>query len=118
MLVYICTELVHSICKMSSHGVFTIIICKHTGYLCKICVVLICGKYNTLTLQFKINIAIRVPLHRLVNPLNLQIYCGFHQSKLHQIYQVWTFKLLYPANVLTHLHCTPDIGLSRQYEAS
>ena len=27
--------------------------------------VLICGQYNTLTLEFKINIAIRVPLHML-----------------------------------------------------
>ena len=31
--------------------------------LYKTYVILICGKYNTLTLQFKINIAIRVPLH-------------------------------------------------------
>ena len=31
--------------------------------LYKTYVVLICGKYNTLTLEFKINIAIRVPLH-------------------------------------------------------
>ena len=31
--------------------------------LCKTYVVLICGKYNTLTLQLKINIAIRVLLH-------------------------------------------------------
>ena len=30
--------------------------------LCKTCVVLIWGKYNTLTLQFKINIAIHVLL--------------------------------------------------------
>ena len=32
--------------------------------LYKTYVVSICGKYNTLTLEFKINIAIRVPLHR------------------------------------------------------
>ena len=32
---------------MSSHGVFTIIICKHKGYLYKTYVVLVCGKYNT-----------------------------------------------------------------------
>ena len=31
--------------------------------LYKTYVVLICGKYNTLTLEFKINIAICVPLH-------------------------------------------------------
>ena len=31
--------------------------------LYKTYVVLICGKYNTLTLEFKINIAIHVPLH-------------------------------------------------------
>ena len=34
--------------------------------LYKTYVVLICGKYNTLTLEFKINIAIRVPLQTLV----------------------------------------------------
>ena len=32
--------------------------------LYKTYVVLICGKYNTLTLEFKINIAIRVPLQK------------------------------------------------------
>ena len=31
--------------------------------LYKTYVVLICAKYNTLTLEFKINIAMRVPLH-------------------------------------------------------
>ena len=40
-------NLVHSIYKMSSHGVFTIIICKHKGYLSKTYVVLVCGKCNT-----------------------------------------------------------------------
>ena len=36
--------------------------------LYKTYVVLICGKYNTLTLEFKINIAIRVPLHFTAHP--------------------------------------------------
>ena len=35
--------MVYSICKISSHGVFTIS-CKHKGYLSK---TLVCGKYNT-----------------------------------------------------------------------
>ena len=36
--------------------------------LYKTYVVLICGKYNTLTLEFKINIAIRVPLQSIFPP--------------------------------------------------
>ena len=34
--------------------------------LYKTYVVLICGKYNTLTLEFKINIALCVPLHSMM----------------------------------------------------
>ena len=43
-------NLVHSIYKMSSHGVFTIIICKHKGYLSKTYVentMHLCIEYST-----------------------------------------------------------------------
>ena len=66
-------NLVHSIYKMSSHGVFTII-CKHKGYLSKTYVVLVCGKYNTsvhrilnqmllLVLSIKIRLCMHIIIH-------------------------------------------------------
>ena len=64
MLVYICAEL--STFKMQDvfDMVYSLLVFVNIRViLYKTYVVLICGKYNTLTLEFKINIAIHVPLH-------------------------------------------------------
>ena len=64
MLVYICAELVHSKMQDVFDMVYSLLVFVNIRViLYKTYVVLICGKYNTLTLEFKINIAIRVPLH-------------------------------------------------------
>ena len=52
--------------------------------LYKTYVVLICGKYNTLTLEFKINIAIRVPLHFNDIQISVSVLPYFLQAIFHQ----------------------------------
>ena len=68
--------------------------------LYKTYVVLICGKYNTLTLEFKINIAICVPLQMQNGMLN-----NVHSNILIWLLHQCLIQML-SAILISHLRCT------------
>ena len=89
MLLYICAEDVFDM-------LYSLLIFVNIRViLYKTYVVLICGKYNTLTLEFKINIAICVPLHVLI-PRRYQtlLFTNDHQLWKHLDSNLCTFVLL------------------------